>query len=292
MTGWSGDSDYTFDRIGRGLHLRIDGVCLSMLGSAQPGAIAQYLARAIRGGHGDDGLIQRFGLMVWPDVSVDWIHTDREPDRDAKKTAYDVFDRLDKLGWHAVDAKRDRGPDGDEEGLPFLRFGADKSNLFDGMDAYELFVDWRTRLERTVRSGELHDALASHLSKYRKLVPSLALICHLADGLTGPVGAVSVRRAIGWAAYLETHARRAYGSVTAASADTAKAILAKLRSGHLKAPFSSREVWRPGWSRLTDREQVDGGLRMLAEYDWLAEQRIVTGGRPATVYTPHPKIFA
>jgi putative DNA primase/helicase len=65
LTGWSGNSRYTFDRIGRGLHLAVEGVCLSMLGSSQPGRISQYLLRALRGGRGDDGLIQRFGLMVW-----------------------------------------------------------------------------------------------------------------------------------------------------------------------------------------------------------------------------------
>jgi hypothetical protein len=39
LTGWSGNSRYTFDRIGRGLHLGVEGVCLSMLGSSQPGRI-------------------------------------------------------------------------------------------------------------------------------------------------------------------------------------------------------------------------------------------------------------
>ncbi len=71
LTAWAGNSSYTFDRIGRGLHLHIDALCLSMLGSTQPGMISQYLSRAVRGGRGDDGLIQRFGLLVWPDVSSD-----------------------------------------------------------------------------------------------------------------------------------------------------------------------------------------------------------------------------
>jgi len=163
--------------------------------------------------------------------------------------------------------------------LPYLRFG---------IDAYDLFRDWRSALERRLRSGDV--ALEAHLAKYRKLVPSLSLISHRADGLTGPVCLASVRHAIAWADYLENHARRAYGSVTAASADTAKAILGKLRSGHLRAPFGSRDVWRPGWSRLTDREAVDAGLRMLVEYDWLGQQRVETPGRPATVYYPNPKI--
>jgi putative DNA primase/helicase len=103
------------------------------------------------------------------------------------------------------------------------------------------------------------------------------------------VGVTAVRRAIAWATYLETHARRAYSSVTAASGDTAKAILAKIRSGDLKTEFSSRDVWRPGWSRLTDRDAVNAGLAMLVDYDWLGLQKIETAGRPATVYTVNPK---
>jgi hypothetical protein len=95
-----------------------------------------------------------------------------------------------------------------------------------------------------------------------------------------------VRRAIAWVVYLESHAQRAYGSVTAASADTAKAILGKLRSGHLKAPFGSRDVWRP---RLTDRQAVEAGLKMLVEYDWLATRRVETQGRPAVIYYLNPK---
>ena len=217
LTGWAGDSRYTFDRIGRGLHLSIDGVCLSMLGSTQPGRISQYLGRAIRGGRGDDGLIQRFGLMVWPDISREWKCIDRWPDRDAKTAVMKLFERLDALDWRAIGAKRDRGPDGDEEGLPYLRFG---------IDAYEMFTDWRTTLERRLRSSELHIALEAHLAKYRKLVPGLSLICHLADGLIGPVGVAAVRRAIAWATYLETHAQRAYGSVTAASASPDKGAAA------------------------------------------------------------------
>ena len=40
LTGWNGDSSYTFDRVGRGLNQRVDAVCLSLLGSTQPGRIA------------------------------------------------------------------------------------------------------------------------------------------------------------------------------------------------------------------------------------------------------------
>jgi putative DNA primase/helicase len=282
LTGWGGHSSYTFDRISRGFNLSIDRVCLSLLGSTQPGVISEYLSQAIRGGRRDDGLMQRFGLLVWPDTSGEWRHVDRWPDKGAQALSSEVFNRLDKLDWKEAGAQRDRGLDGDEDGLPYLRFN---------IEAYDLFVEWRKDLEKRLR-GDLHPALESHLAKYRKLVPSLALIDHLVDGGKGPVGMAALARAIGWAKYLETHARRAYGSATFAEAATARAIFAKIRSGDLKSEFSSRDVWRPQWSKLTDRNVVGAGLRLLVDYDHVFEAKTETAGRPAVVYTVNPKALA
>jgi hypothetical protein len=103
------------------------------------------------------------------------------------------------------------------------------------------------------------------------------------------VGAASLFRAIRWAQYLETHARRAYGSATFADAATAKAIIAKIRSGDLKSEFRSWDVWRPQWSKLTDRNVVVAGLRMLVDYEHVLETKVETAGRPTVVYTVNPK---
>ncbi|RMF43339.1 MAG: DUF3987 domain-containing protein, partial [Deltaproteobacteria bacterium] len=72
LTSWNGDSSYTFDRIGRGLNLHIPALCLSMLGSTQPGRLASYVRTVLDGGASDDGLLQRFGLLVWPDLPDRW----------------------------------------------------------------------------------------------------------------------------------------------------------------------------------------------------------------------------
>ena len=69
-----------------------------------------------------------------------------------------------------------------------------------------------------------------HLAKYRKLVPSLALITHLANGRHGAIGIDAVSTALAWAKYLETHAARAYASVTMVELNAAKAIVAKSRA--------------------------------------------------------------
>jgi hypothetical protein len=108
LTGWNGDSTYTFDRIGRGLNQGVERVCLSVLGSTQPARISPYLARTIRGGQGGDGLIQRFGLLVWPDIPPEWKHVDRFPDKNAKKAVMEVFERLDHLDMQSIGATRDR----------------------------------------------------------------------------------------------------------------------------------------------------------------------------------------
>lgn len=283
LTGWNGDSSYTFDRIMRGLNLNIPGVCLSILGSTQPGRIAEYIRHAVKGGVGDDGLIQRFGLLVWPDTNGAWRNVDRWPDSNAKRTAFQVFEAMDHLNPEAIGAQCETGIDGEPEGLPFLRFL---------QDAGGLFLEWRTDLEARLRSGDLHPAMESHLAKYRKLVPALALTLHLAGGSAGPVSEHATLQALSWAEYLETHAHRAYASVTMPEVGTAKAIIARIRKGDLARTFSSRDVWRPGWAGLSDRAEVADALSMLVELDWLMATKIETGGRPGTEYTANPRGIA
>lgn len=282
LTGWNGNSAFTFDRIGRGMNLHIPAVCLSMLGGTQPGRLAEHVRHAVKGGASDDGLIQRFGLLVWPDTCGDWQDVDRWPDGDAKRYAIQVFDYLDRVEPQALGAQQDIDHNGKPDGVPYLRFDENGRGLF---------LEWRADLERRLRGGELHPALESHLAKYRKMIPGLALILHLAEGDSGPVSEQAVLKALAWAEYLESHTLRAYGSVSQPETVVAKAILARIRKVDLPATFSSRDVWRPGWALLSDREQVADALRLLIDYGWLREERNTsTGGRPATSYHVHPRL--
>jgi len=49
--------------------------------------------------------------------------------------------------------------------------------------AQELFDGWRADLKHRLRAEEDHPVLLSHLAKYRSLLPSLALLFHLIDGV-------------------------------------------------------------------------------------------------------------
>ncbi len=274
LQGWSGGS-YVFDRIGRGLALEVEDVCLSLLGTTQPGRIAGYVRGAVSGGAGDDGLLQRFQLVVWPDVSPNWQNIDRSPDKQATEKAFRVFEDLDVMTAEAVQATPD-----DFGGLPYLHFAP---------DAQELFTEWRTALELRLRSSELSPALEAHFSKYRKLVPALSLIFHLTDGGTGAVKLPALMRALAWAEYLEGHALRLYGSGKAAEVDAARAILRRLRKGDLCGEFVARDVYRKGWANLTDRQTVHDALALLVDHDWLISEQRDTGGRAVVVYTVAPK---
>jgi hypothetical protein len=65
--------------------------------------------------------------------------------------------------------------------------------------------------------------------------------------------------------------------------ETAKAIKTRVKNGDLKSPFSSRDVWRPGWTGL-DRESAKKGLALLLDFGHLTQETVQTGGRPATLY--------
>ena len=275
LSGWSGNGDYTLDRIVRGLNLYIEAVCISLLGSTQPGKISRYLESAVKQDSNDDGLIQRCSLLVWPDQSGDWKDIDRMPNTPAKEKAFEVFNMLDKLVPQSIGALQDKDNKGNPVGIPYLRF--DSAGI-------SLFKEWRADLEKRVRSGELHPALESHLSKYRKLVPALALIIHLAEEKTSFVSERPVLKALAWADYLETHARRAYNSVTNVDVPQAQAILKKIKQEKLSASFAKRQILRPCWSGLTNPEQIDKGLKLLQDYGWLHKETVTTNGRPTTLY--------
>jgi hypothetical protein len=170
LESWNGTGSFDVDRIGRG-SLHIPALCLSILGSIQPGPLSTYVYQATQGEKGDDGLLQRFQLLVWPDPQPTWRNVDRWPNVEAKNRAYEVFRRLDALN------PKNLGAHGkDEEGIPAVRFTE---------DAQEVFDQWRDELEVRLRSTELPPALESHLAKYRSLMPSLALIFQLIEFVDG-----------------------------------------------------------------------------------------------------------
>ncbi len=281
LESWNGTGSFDVDRIGRG-SLHVPALCLSILGGIQPGPLSSYVYEAARGGRGDDGLLQRFQLLVWPDPPKTWRNVDRWPNTEAKNRAYAVYEALDAL------VPEDLGATASEDGaVPAVRFAP---------DAQEVFDRWRDELESRLRSEDLPPALESHLAKYRSLMPSLALVFHLVafverEAKAGKVGIEATCQAAAWCEYLETHAKRLYASAESPAMEGARALLGRIRKGDVKDGSSVREVYRGRhWSRLSNSEEASNAAAVLEEYGWLRVEKVDTGGRPATRIRLHPTL--
>jgi uncharacterized protein DUF3987 len=237
----------------------------------------------MQGDQGDDGLLQRFQLLVWPDFSKIWRNVDRWPDKDAKNRAYKVFEKLDDLQAEGF------GLTCEEAGeIPAARFTSEAQRVFD---------DWRSDLEARLRSGELSDPLEAHLSKYRSLMPSLALIFQLIDFVddegseeAGVVGVQAARMAIRWCSYLETHARRLYASAENPAMEGARALMERIREGYVVDGDSTRDVYRKHWAKLSSPDEVKSACSVLEDFGWLRLETIKTDGRSTTKLRLHPTL--
>ena len=278
LQSYDGNQGYTFDRIGRGT-VHIPRVCLAMIGGIQPGRIQEYVRGAVAGGSADDGLLQRFGLAVWPDVTGNFVHVDQWPDTPAKQTAWAVFDRLAELQ-----------PASDTEPTVWR---------FDDA-AQALFVEWLVPFEIEIRGDDLHPAMVSHLSKYRKLIPALALVFALIDtpDSGGVIHEGELLRALAWEEYLRTHANRLYAAAVMPETTDAATLLSRIRAGKLTDrdgvildSFTPRQVAQKCWAGLTTPDAVRKAADVLSDYDWLRRDVVqggALGGRPSDRYTVNP----
>ncbi len=280
---WNGDGGYSYDRIGRGT-LHIPALTLSIIGTIQPGKLVSYVSGAIQGERADDGLLQRFQVAVWPEASGEWRNVDRAPDGTARGEAYDIYRRLDELDPLSLGIEAHRND------IPAFRFAP---------EAQELFDEWRTDLERRLREPEMAScpAFESHLAKYRSLMPSLALIFHLAEIVTSvsfvsapAVGLESAKRAAAWCEFLEAHARKIYAAEMNAGMSAAHALADKIRAGAVEDVGSVRDLYRPQWSGLKTPEAVWSGLMELQKFGWLRVEERETGGRTTDVVVFNPEI--
>lgn len=268
LSAWNGDTPYTIDRVGRG-SIHVDACCVSMLGGIQPARLRTYLLDTLQDGPQNDGLFQRFQVLVYPDTPRNWKYIDRAPNSAALTNAEQLYYRLASLNV--------------EEPLRF-RFGP---------VAQELFVAWLTDLEAKVRDDVLHPALVAHLSKYRSLMPSLAVLFELADGGTEAVSLAHAQQAAAWCDYLESHARRIYSMIVSPERQAAAELGRHLKAGwKAKEGFCSvRDIERNDWRGLTTPDDVRRVLPLLEEAGWLRRLEPEPGaGRRSEVYAINPRV--
>jgi putative DNA primase/helicase len=270
---WAGLGRYTYDRIGRGT-IDIENCIESILGCLTPSKLTPLVNMAMTGGVDDDGFIQRFQLMVYPD-DIQFKYVDEIPDKDARDTAYEFFKYVSGLSFEPVEYEK----------IPYVHFSK---------EAQKVFSEWLSALEMEIARDDIHPAIESHLAKYRSLIPSLALLIHFGsdDDPAGDVQLDSLKKAISWGLYLKSHALRVYGLAINNAAHLGKLLLDKIRAGKLTDPFVIRDVKRPQWHGLTSEGAVESALKVLVDAGYLRIKTSPTGGKEKIEYFVNPKIFS
>lgn len=279
LTGWNGDVPLHVDRVSRE-PLYINPFCLSVFGGIQPDRLAHYMADTI-GSMGNDGLLQRFQVLVYPDDPPATGVTDESPDKAALNDLNNLFIKLTQQA-------NQLGAETDADGKLYFRF--DEA-------AQQRVYSWIAELDEAIRTQE-HAILAEHLSKYRKLVPALALIFHLVEIASGTLAAGTriplrtLKLALDWATLLEDHARRVYSISTNRQFQAASVLAKKLTDGRLETGFSHRDVLRKQWTALKDLDMVRAACDELEAGDWirrLKTEKKNNGRPPSPTYEINPK---
>jgi putative DNA primase/helicase len=265
----SGDGAYTYDRIGRGT-LHIPALCLSIVGGIQPARLAPYIHHAVRGGNGDDGLIQRFQLAVYPNPPT-FERTDQSPDIESQNKVYQIFSTLAAL----------KPKTGEFISLRFTN------------EAQQIFYEWFDNNEQFIRQQTLHPAIESHLIKFRSLIPSLALILELINNPKAKnIGKTATLMACAWGKYLRQHAERIYSSAIDPVPVNALAILGKLGEKKLSNPFMYSDIKRGNWAGLNEKADILSALELLEERGFIRSSVTTSNtGKLATLFHAHPQIY-
>lgn len=297
LEGFNGLGSFQVDRIGRG-SVFIDTHCLSVIGGIQPDKLEYYLSKTMKG-LGNDGLIQRFQLMVYPDPLSNSKERDLPPDKESRDAIYNLFESIDSMqlgdfmryGANPIDEYHKR---------PYYRFTD---------EAYQEFMNWYDALKLRAGGAE-HSIIAEHLIKYAKTVPSLALVFHLVDCIEhgtslGAVNINALRAALAWCEVLESHMMRVYSTVIDSAnikaSYLADKIIKMVKRGADKTDitnwiehgFTARQLIRKGWKGLTDSDDVLNSLEVLIENNWLSWQVVPStgkGGRPTERYYINSRI--
>ncbi|UNF29577.1 DUF3987 domain-containing protein [Bartonella krasnovii] len=266
LTAFNGDGQFTYDRIGRGT-IFIPNATVSIIGGIQPSRILPFI-RNVLYGKGNDGFLQRFQMLVWPDETKDWQWVDRPPNQEAWETYEGVF--------HSLYDK----PLGSPEHPLVMRFSA---------EAQEIFREWMQKIFKEAKGNNLCESLQAHLLKMPKTIVSLALIFELTEGGRFEINKDALQTALRWEKYLLSHVKRLYAAGNASIEDCAKLIIE--RCDHLPDIFTLRDIHQRSWTHLKDHAILKQSLEILCRSNHIRQissENSSKGGRPTIRYEWNP----
>jgi hypothetical protein len=279
LEGWNGKQGYKIDRILRGSQF-VNTLCLTVFGGIQPDKLQEYVGQMMRGEN--DGLMQRFQLLVYPDL-VAYKYVDEYPDGNAKLKAAEIVraivsaDEARIMQWGGYQSEYDK--------IPKVSFSG---------GAQYVFEQWYNHNYAKSTSDEISPAEQQHLAKYPKLMPCLALIFHFIDCASGneskQISETNIALSVRWCEYLESHAGRIYNMASMASY-SAIILSKRISDGRVPDEFTVPDIQRKGWHSLKDNKVIKEAVDILLRENWIIDvspDDRNAGRPPSPVYSVNP----
>ena len=282
--GWDGSVPYTYHRVTRA-RVHLPRVCIAFCGMMQPKLLDELIARMLADPMQNDGFLQRFQVLVYPDTYPQWTPPEEQapPTPNALEDAIRVFEYLDGLERYEDGKLKPR----------LLKFSD---------EAQAEFNTWHDALERDIRPGgklETDSAFKSWYAKTKSLCVSLAAIFHLcelatmpdtADEELEPITLNALDNALDWVEFLTQHARKVYAIELDPDGAAAHVVANLIGMGKITDGVSVRTLKR---THRAITQQLDTGLDSLEALGWLKLEDVSPDGvgRPSYQVRLHPDLI-
>jgi hypothetical protein len=280
LQAYSGGS-YSSDRINRGSQ-RVDDVYLAIYGTIQPEKAREIFSKRAA----DDGFLDRFAMIAFPEPLAHFATVDRKPDREARRQYLEAGERLHETDWCRV-LRLDAADSG----------GGSKAYARYSPEAQPEFDKWHCEEMTWVRQHP-EDPLVGMRAKAPGLLARIVLTIQLVAWVSGEevspteISLQSLKRGLrlmqGYLLPMWRRLQSAFGGNP--ELDGAR----KVGDLILKQKMDSirpSDVTRLKLKGLRDRRVVLGVLDTLVTYDWLLPPlRTTTTGRPSSAYAVNPRV--
>lgn len=271
LEAWNGDGSYNYDIFSRPAK-PLEKLCITLLGGTQPTVINKMLSE-MRQDKNDDGFIQRFQLIAYPNQDIKPGFVDKELASELQDRVIGLIEKISNI--------------------ESSRFGiktAHDDTCFTKLkeNSYILFSSYMDGIEKEVYQSE-NGGYKNHINKFGKLFSGLILVFHIIDNIEtnrtnhhAPPHVVEM--AIRWCDLFKAHAKKLYDTEYNFESLSGFALAKKISAGEIEDSCSIRALHRNGWTNLQTYQEIELAAQFLEKHNWLKiiENKPLTG-RPSTV---------
>jgi len=278
LEGWNGNNPYSYDTVSRGRQY-ISNLCVTIIGGTQPSKLAEII-RDIKSNKDNDGFLQRFQLMVYPNKLVGEYFVDKPTPVESDDKIKKFLKTLYKISSFNIDNNT-------KNFVP--------KTIHLSTDAYKIYSNYFAKIQKEACQAKC-ETFASHLGKYHTLLSGLSLILfvinnHFHEPIHDKVQVNIIEMAIKWVELFKAHAQKIYSHEQDTNITSAFSLAQKIKENKISDEESIRTIYRHGWVHLKTYSDVCFAASYLSEIGWLnIIEKNAQNGRPSEILKFHPEL--